>query len=73
MTKESLNKGIVLHSEIKALKYVVEAMEQQPELCIHLHRNLGEDICIKDEALIYEVLRLFKDKLCDFEKEFKEL
>lgn len=73
MTEESLNRGTVLNSRIKTLKYILESMEQQHDLCIHLHKNLGEDMCINDEVLISQVLRIIKMRKEELEKEFKEL
>ena len=73
MTEESLNRGLVLRDEIKVLKYVLEAMEQQPDLCVHFHKNLGEDISLKNEELVCDILRLIRTTKEDLEKEFEEL
>jgi len=73
MNEAQLNTGITLHSEIKTLKYILKAMNQQSDLCIHLHKNLGEDISIKDENLIYRILGLIEEQKMELEEEFKEL
>ena len=73
MNETQLNRGIELHSEIKDLKYILEAMNQQPDICIHLHKNLGEDISIKNKALVYEILKLIRDQKERSEKVFKAL
>ena len=73
MTEVQLDQGIILHDEIKTLKYILEGMNAQSDLCIHLHKNLGEDISIKDEQLVYLILGLIKNKKAELEREFKEL
>lgn len=73
MTEESLNRGIDLHDQIKTLKYILESMEIQTDLWIHFHKNLGEDMRIKDEGLVYRVLMLLKDRKVELEREFEKL
>jgi len=73
MTKQDLDRGIVLHAEIKKLKYILKSMEQQSDLCIHLHKNLGEDISIKDENLAHRILGLIEEQKMELAEEFQEL
>lgn len=77
MIEQNLNRGIALHDEIQDLEALLSCSDLQPYLnfvCDFAPAGRSErTFTIKDEELVYTILKSIKLRKLKLEKKFEEL
>ena len=76
MDDQKMNRAIKLHDEIVLLRDILKAADMQPYLTFYflsIPGRVDDNFTIKNEALVYEILRIIQDRKADLEKEYEAL
>lgn len=77
MTNQKLGQAINLDIEIVALNDLLDAASNNPYLNFRLFTNkdrtIIKDFLVKEEELVYEILKAIKDRKIELERKLKAL